>query len=173
MWISVPYIKRTFFKVKNWKKKITTTFLLIGSFGLLAFLLYSYVPFIQMLVEKTFELDQERAEAGLTGVIFTLPWYFRFPSKLLFIIGMPYPGLGSFEQAFQGLGTLIQLIFTPVAFYGAIKGFRIENLQEITIWFFFFLLLIGLGSVDFKHKPTIILFGSILVVYGLRYFRFK
>jgi uncharacterized protein with PQ loop repeat len=168
----IPYVKKFYLDVRSQKKKIITSLILISSLGILVFLLYSYVPFIESLVEQSLRTDEKRVSGtGVASFIFTLPWYLRYPSKLLFTIVKPYPTFGSLPHMFQGMGTFVQLIFTPVAFYGAIKALKIKNLQNISVWFFFFLLLVGLGSVDFKHKPTILLFGSFLVVYGLRYFK--
>lgn len=170
-WISVPIIERRILSGTRDLNTLVINVAMILCIAISIYVIFASSSYLQSQLLRTSGLDEYRSASGLTGVIFTLPWYLKFPLKLFYLIIMPYPGIGTIEQAIQGTGTLVQIIFTPVVFYSAYKASKDKRLTRIVLWFVLFFFLIGMGTVDFKHKPSLIIFGSILCVHGLQYFK--
>lgn len=135
-----------------------------------AFVLFNF-NIINYFLGEMEMYDNLRVNVGspLLGKIFSLPIYLRIPAKFIFLLLNPAPSFGTLEQTFIGLGTIIQFVLTPFTFYGIYLMFKKKDILAITFIVMFFM--IGLISVDSKHKYSLIMLGIIPTYMALQKIR--
>ena len=139
-------------------------------FILILLLNASFFTYLQSEMEK-YDLVRVNKGSTLIASLFSLPLYLRIPAKFLFLLVNPTPSFGTIEQTFLGLGTIIQFLFTPITFYAVSRQLFSKNIIPVTFVLMF--LMIGLISVDAKHKYSLIMLGVIPTFIALKSIKFK
>jgi hypothetical protein len=141
------------------KKVLRNVYLTLGV--IIAVIMIRNIALIDYFLGEIEMYDNFRVKHGSPTLerIFGLPIYLRVPAKFVFLLLNPSPSFGTIEQGFLGLGTVIQFFLTPFTFYGVIKEVRKRDILSITFLLMF--LMIGIVSVDAKHKFSLVMLGII------------
>lgn len=137
------------------------------------YLLFEYSYILSYTLENIEMYDRIRIEKGnpLVQKIFSLPPALRIPAKFVFLLLNPSPSFGTIEQMFIGFGTIIQVLVTPWVFYGVYL--RLKQKDFIALLFVIMFLVIGLVSVDAKHKYTLIMLGVLPTYFAFQKLKLK